>query len=675
MIHRDLKPENLFLVTKRGREVVKILDFGIARIAYREGGQEFTGHGEVYGSPTYMSPEQAKGDIDRIDHRSDLYAATVILVEALTGSPPFVGKSATDVMLAHLMKSPPPLSELAPHLNLPEYLDAIVAKGMAKHPEQRFSSARELRLSLRDAFPNLQLPPLGPMPQRRYTRELSAIQDAPLLAQQSSLHGGSPSLHGQRGSMHGGVGLAPQAQPPGTPHPSFYRGQNGYPHQPQHTGSHQARGYADSYPRSDQPPLQPVSSMQSDVWQVETSNIPQNQIRGREKTPVPSDIARPPEPSLRRTASTFDGPSPETEETKVLVIPDGLNDNSRQEALRQAVESPGHRGPDPNAQWDADATNALELQDSGLVPQPPQAPRDTKGELASTKALPEELQPDILKPMSMEELPSLEPDNAGATSDTQPALSQGSQKASNKKVLVLIMVGLACTLFGVVAALFLFDQDNTKKKKKNNGIQIVRKLPPLPQDGRTVTSPRRRVISLSQNPGIVPVVRRNPVARPLAPRPNPVGLRPLAVRKVPVAPLARNVAPRPLTVQKRPVPRIVVKRPVPVRKVIVRRPPRRRVRRYRRRVARRYRRRVKRRKTAARAGQIKLRIVTIPSKAVVLTLRKKFRCTTPCTLYFKKFKSVFLLVSKKGYSTRPLRWRAIRNGSKVVRLPKDPFSR
>lgn len=144
VVHRDLKPENLFLLQRRGKEVLKILDFGIARIAQdTEKKKEFTVDGEVYGSPTYMSPEQARGDINRVDHRSDLYAAGVILVEALTGRPPYQGSTPAEVMLAHISTLAPRISDLRPDLRFAPELEDVIIKSLAKESEDRFASALE----------------------------------------------------------------------------------------------------------------------------------------------------------------------------------------------------------------------------------------------------------------------------------------------------------------------------------------------------------------------------------------------------------------------------------------------------------------------------------------------------------------------------------------------------
>ncbi len=152
IVHRDLKPENLFLLQRRGREVLKILDFGIARIAQTGIPSEFTVDGEVYGSPTYMSPEQARGDLSQITPRSDLYSVGVILFEAISGRTPFQGKTPTEVMLGHITHTPPRLSDIRPDLPPNPALEALLAKALAKDPSQRFASAWQIYEALRSAF-------------------------------------------------------------------------------------------------------------------------------------------------------------------------------------------------------------------------------------------------------------------------------------------------------------------------------------------------------------------------------------------------------------------------------------------------------------------------------------------------------------------------------------------
>ena len=145
VIHRDLKPENIFLVPEAdGGYHVKILDFGIAKMADAQSdGDKLTKTGVVFGTPKYLSPEQALGD--RLDFRADLYSVGVILFEMLTGEPPFTGKTVMDVMSAHLTAVPP---KLVRYGSFPRELQRIVQKAMAKKPHYRYKSAAQFLTAL-----------------------------------------------------------------------------------------------------------------------------------------------------------------------------------------------------------------------------------------------------------------------------------------------------------------------------------------------------------------------------------------------------------------------------------------------------------------------------------------------------------------------------------------------
>lgn len=142
IVHRDLKTENILLCTIHGRrEVVKLVDFGIARMIGPELTQwQITQGGMIFGTPEYLSPERAL-DAD-VDGRSDIYALGIIAFELVTGSVPFTGKY-TQILKAHISAEPPtPSSRLA--APLPPAYDALVAKCLAKKPEDRFETCGEL---------------------------------------------------------------------------------------------------------------------------------------------------------------------------------------------------------------------------------------------------------------------------------------------------------------------------------------------------------------------------------------------------------------------------------------------------------------------------------------------------------------------------------------------------
>ena len=138
IVHRDLKPLNV-MVDSHGR--IRLMDFGIAKGL--ASGTPGTGAGYIVGSPEYMSPEQARGR--PVDARSDVYALGIVLYEMLTGAPPFRGSDPVTTLLMHL--------EEEPALDgIPEPLRAIVARALAKDPEQRFRTAMGMAQALRAAF-------------------------------------------------------------------------------------------------------------------------------------------------------------------------------------------------------------------------------------------------------------------------------------------------------------------------------------------------------------------------------------------------------------------------------------------------------------------------------------------------------------------------------------------
>ena len=142
IIHRDIKPANL-LIDKAGN--VKLGDFGVARMTGNNDPQLTSLGGPPIGTYRYMSPEQMYSK--PVDGRTDIWAAGVILYQLLTGKPPFGGNNWTSVILAVQSETPKPVSELNP--SLPPALDAVVAKALAKQPDNRYRTAREFMLALR----------------------------------------------------------------------------------------------------------------------------------------------------------------------------------------------------------------------------------------------------------------------------------------------------------------------------------------------------------------------------------------------------------------------------------------------------------------------------------------------------------------------------------------------
>jgi eukaryotic-like serine/threonine-protein kinase len=150
IVHRDLKPDNVMVIERDGeRDVVKLLDFGIAKItAPSDGvkGEALTQAGVVFGTPEYLSPEQAMGE--EADGRADLYSAGVVLYEMLAGKRPFEAESKVAIVSMHLTQKAMPVTQAAPDANIPRWLERVVEHAMQKKRADRFATAQEFLQAL-----------------------------------------------------------------------------------------------------------------------------------------------------------------------------------------------------------------------------------------------------------------------------------------------------------------------------------------------------------------------------------------------------------------------------------------------------------------------------------------------------------------------------------------------
>ncbi len=148
ILHRDIKPSNImFERTESGLEI-KVLDFGIAKVLDLTASESasLTKTGEIFGSPLYMSPEQALGK--KLDERSDIYSLGIVMYEILSGSPPFAGLNVIDTISNQISRQVPALSTV--DKSIPPEIDAVVSKALAKSPEDRFQSMSDFKRALLD---------------------------------------------------------------------------------------------------------------------------------------------------------------------------------------------------------------------------------------------------------------------------------------------------------------------------------------------------------------------------------------------------------------------------------------------------------------------------------------------------------------------------------------------
>jgi serine/threonine protein kinase len=176
IIHRDIKPANCFLIAgTEGQELVKVLDFGIAKLDQLDAGERaLTGTSEILGTPSYMAPEMARGV--SADARSEVYSAGVLAYRMLGGQVPFDGNNAFDVLLQHATQAPPPLQGLAPHL--PPKVVELVHLLLQKDPATRPQSMQEVERLLLSLDDNGQ--PCEPNPQSVYPVHPGSSGSAPI---------------------------------------------------------------------------------------------------------------------------------------------------------------------------------------------------------------------------------------------------------------------------------------------------------------------------------------------------------------------------------------------------------------------------------------------------------------------------------------------------------------
>lgn len=187
IVHRDLKPDNLFLVPDEmiaSGERVKVLDFGIAKLRDDMRGSSMkTRTGAIMGTASYMSPEQCQGLIERIDHRTDIYALGVILYEMLCGTPPFVSEGFGDIIIMHVMR--PPEHPQSKNPSIPDAVASAMLCALAKSPADRFQTMSEFQAALRLPAGSHATPMFGNQPSA--VRTTALLDDQQVLAAQRGM--------------------------------------------------------------------------------------------------------------------------------------------------------------------------------------------------------------------------------------------------------------------------------------------------------------------------------------------------------------------------------------------------------------------------------------------------------------------------------------------------------
>jgi CheY-like chemotaxis protein/tRNA A-37 threonylcarbamoyl transferase component Bud32 len=147
VIHRDVKPANILIIRdEQGEETLKIVDFGIAKIEQKGEAMWSTQNGDVLGSPLYMSPEQCMGA--PLDARTDIFSLGCVMYTTLMGCEPFIGENVLDTMYRRTVEDPRPFAEMRPDLDLPQALEVIIMKALARETCARYQTMNELKVDL-----------------------------------------------------------------------------------------------------------------------------------------------------------------------------------------------------------------------------------------------------------------------------------------------------------------------------------------------------------------------------------------------------------------------------------------------------------------------------------------------------------------------------------------------
>lgn len=185
VLHRDLKPSNVLLIHQNPLiDVVKLVDFGIAKLIPQDGGESLhlTKTGEVFGSPFYMSPEQCRGE--KVDARADIYSMGCLMYEVIAGKPPIVGANLMETLYKQLKEVPPSFSEACPDKKVPEKLEAIIFKSLHKEPSMRHQSMDELASELHQFLDEMEA---GWVTNLKLKLELLRLKIAPFVGRERKL--------------------------------------------------------------------------------------------------------------------------------------------------------------------------------------------------------------------------------------------------------------------------------------------------------------------------------------------------------------------------------------------------------------------------------------------------------------------------------------------------------
>lgn len=282
IIHRDLKPENIFLSTNGGlKDYPKVLDFGLAKVTERElrpGSIMLTQEGMVFGTPEFMSPEQAQGKV--LDARSDIYSLATILYEVLTGKLPFDAKTPMEYIQLHVTKPPIPLDQRVPGKRFPQGLSEAIQRALEKKPEDRYASAAEFADALKPyafgrSFSNI-MPQSNAPPGKR---PLEPTQADSAMNAQLRPEDANKTIKMSASGKHPVQMLAAAAQLPNSQPAPGSQGVGSAPYSPQHGQGMPTSGQAHAGQHHGNPPAASTSQPRGAPQMIPVPPVPPQRTR------------------------------------------------------------------------------------------------------------------------------------------------------------------------------------------------------------------------------------------------------------------------------------------------------------------------------------------------------------------------------------------------------------
>ncbi len=372
IVHRDLKPDNIMIAQQGGKDLVKVVDFGIAKaVGGDESGQKVTKTGLVVGTPEYMSPEQLSGD--KLDGRSDLYSLALVYYRMITGTLPFQAETSQETMIKRLTDDPMPLRQALPTGNFPPGLQAVMDRALARYAGDRYPDAVEFADDVANAIKGIA--PEGGATMIVGAGDMKTMVAGPppktRVASAAEGRGSPPAEPAKKKSpvmaIAAGVVILAAA---GGGYAMFGRGSTATPPDTTHQSTQASTPVEDSTPPAVTPPSTPAQQQNpAPLSRPATTNPPATQTNTRPNPPA---------------GATHDQTAIQAELDAAVDIIAGDNPSARRAKIRRLIEIFGYS--DLPADMRADAARQIASGYSSVADEA-KAAEDVSAERAATQSV------------------------------------------------------------------------------------------------------------------------------------------------------------------------------------------------------------------------------------------------------------------------------------------------